>query len=238
MAKRQKVAAWRRRFLWVLGRTGNVELAALHAGVDKTTAYNHRNGDPRFAARWDAARAKGKAAAAAGKAARLGKASVELVLRDGKTGPAYVRAAEGRWCAAVEEAFFAALARTACVRWAAAAAAISTAALYSRRAKYADFAARWDAIVARAKTRIPELLTAATIASLDPEIDEADLPRVTIDQAIAIARLKCGPGGGGRGRDAAPEPSIEEVRDEVLRRIAAIRRHREKGKSGGGGGDA
>jgi hypothetical protein len=34
----------------------------------------------------------------------------------------------------------------------------------------------------------------------------------------------------------APEPTIEEVRDEVLQRIAAIRRHREKfGKPEEGG---
>jgi hypothetical protein len=232
--KKTASPAWRKRFLGVLGRTGNAKLAALEAGVDKGSAYYHRNRDARFAGQWDAAKAKGKAAAAAGKKTRPGKVSVELVLQDRKDGPKYVRAAEGRWCQAVEDAFFAALERTGCLRWAAAAAGVSTNTIHYRRRRYPDFAARCTAAEARAKERIPAILTAATIASFDPEIDGAGLPLVNVDQAIAIARLKCGEGAGRRrSRHARPEPTIEEVRDEVLRRIAAIRRHREKGEGDG-----
>jgi hypothetical protein len=196
--KTGKAPAWRRKFLCALRRTGNVKLAALHGAVDKTSAYDHRKRDPDFKARWEAAAAKGKAAAAAGKKARLPKVAVELVLRDGKNGPKYVRAADGRWCEAAEKAFFAGLERTGCTRWAAAEAGVSTRTIYYRRAHYPGFAARCAAAEARAKERIPAILTAAAIAAFDPEIEGEDLPPVNVDQAIQIARLKCG-----EGRDGA-----------------------------------
>jgi hypothetical protein len=223
--------------LRALARSGNVGLAALEAGFDKSSAYYHRKRERDFARRWDAAKAKGKAAAATGKRARQGKIAVELVLRNGKDGPKYVRAAMGRWNDDVEAVFLAALERTGCIRWAAAAAGFSTRTIYYRRAHYPDFAERCDAAEARARQRIPAILTAATIATFDPEIDGESLPPVSIDQAIAIARLKCssggaGAGGGPRGGYIRREPSIEEVRDEVIRRIAAIRRHREQGGGG------
>jgi hypothetical protein len=196
--------------------------------MDVGTAYDRRINDEGFAARMDAARARGAAAAAAGKA-RLKKAGLELVVRNTGDRTQLVRAAPGRWNAKAEATFLAELRRTGCVRWAAAACGLSRTALYKRRNNYPDFAARWAAAEAEAKERIPALLSAAAIASFDPEVTDADLPRVNVDQAIAIARLKCGDGASGRRRGARPEPSIEEVRDEVLRRLAAIRRHREKG---------
>lgn len=232
MGKSRKALKWRARFLRALAHTGNAALSALQAGIDKSTAYNHRKADPAFAARWGAAAAEGKAAAAAGKRRRPGRVKVELVMRNTKRGAQQVRAARGRWRQQVEDDFFAALERTACVRWAAAAAGLSSNALYYRRRHYPDFARRWDARVKDAEQRIPGLLTAATIASLDPEIEAGGLPPVSTSEAIAIARLKgLEAGAGARGsamRCGPPEPSIEEVRDDVLRRIAEIKRHRER----------
>ena len=227
MAKRKQAPAWRGAYLRALRRTGNSALAALQAGVDRTTIYYQRDRDPRFAAQREAARAKGKAAAAAGRKPPRGKVSVKLVLRNSRRGPKYVRAAEGRWSDEVEDGFLAALERTGCIRWAAAAVEMSTATIYYRHRRYPDFARRMAAAEARAKDSIPGYLTAATIASFDPEIEGEGLLPVNVDQAIAIAKLKCGPGAGG-ARDAVPEPTIEEVRDEIMRRIAAIRRHRAK----------
>jgi hypothetical protein len=226
MAKRKTAKEWWE-FLRALARTGNVRAAAAAAGMDVGTAYDRRIKDEGFAARFDAARAKGKAAAAAGKARLKKAAGHELVLRRSKHGDKLVRASPDRWSAKVEATFLAELRRTGCVRWAAAACGLSRNALYYRRKTYPDFAERWAAAEAAAKARIPALLTAATIASLDPEVEGEDLPRVNVDQAIAIARLKCGDGRAGR-RGARPEPSIEAVRDEVLQRLAAIRRHRGK----------
>ncbi|HST37040.1 MAG TPA: hypothetical protein VLK25_10485 [Allosphingosinicella sp.] len=238
MARRKRgraVPLWVKPFLAGLRRTGNVEAAALLAGIDKSTVYLRRKAEPGFAVRWAAALAMGKATA--GRRRRPPKrVPVELILRDGKHGPRFVRAAAGRWSAKVEAVFLAMLARTGCVRWAAAAAGMSANAFYQRRKAYPRFAADWAAAEAASEQRIPGFLTAATVASFDPEVAEElageDLPRVSIAEAIQIAKLK-GLGAGGAAKaqrgQARPLPSIEAVRDEVLRRIAAIRRHREEG---------
>jgi len=77
------------------------------------------------------------------------------------------------------------------------------------------------------------LLSAATIASLDPEIDDEDLPRVNVDQALAFVKLKCGEGGAGRRRrPVKPERPIEEVRANILRKLDAIEAHEKKRKAG------
>ncbi len=231
MGKRKTAGDWRR-FLRGLARTGNARLAARMAGMDVGTAYDQRIKDEGFAARWETALAESKKRAAAGKARarRRGGGGGELVLRTTRNGSQLVSAAPGRWSARIEAAFRAALRRTGCVRRAAEASGLSTNALYYRRDKYPDFAAAWAADEAHARDTIPGLLAAATIASLDPEIGGGEEPRVNVDQAIAIARLNGRGGAGGRrGRPLRPEPSIEEVRDEILQRIRAIKRHREQG---------
>jgi hypothetical protein len=43
---------WRAKFLTELASTGNVTHSAKAAVVDKKTVYNHRHGDPDFAAAW------------------------------------------------------------------------------------------------------------------------------------------------------------------------------------------
>lgn len=47
--------AWRAKFLKELADCGCVLYAARKAGIDKVTAYNHRNKDAAFAAAWDEA---------------------------------------------------------------------------------------------------------------------------------------------------------------------------------------
>jgi molybdenum-dependent DNA-binding transcriptional regulator ModE len=228
MAKRKTAAQWRE-LLEALGRTGNVRLAARAAGMNVGTAYDRCIKDDAFAARMDAARAKGKVRAAAGKARLKKAAGQELVLRRTRHGDKLVRASPDRWSAKAEATFLAELRRTGCVRWAAAACGLSTNALYYRRKTYSDFAERWAAAEAEARVRIPALLTAATIASLDPEVAGEDLPRVNVDQAIAIARLKCGDGAAGRkGRSAPAEPPIEEVRASIMRKLDAIEAHEKR----------
>jgi hypothetical protein len=242
MAKRKTAAAWRR-FLRVLARTGNARAAACAAGMDVGTAYDRRIKVPAFAARWVEALAEAKARGplhhgSHGPPPRSGE---ELVLRRTKHGDKLVRAAPGRWNAKAEAVFLAELRRTGCVRRAARACGFSTNALYKRRENYPDFAARWAAAEAAAKERIPALLSAATIASLDPEVADADLPPVDIDQAIAIARLKYGEGAAGRrGRGARPERPIEAVRASILQKLDAIEAHEKKAaaRKKKGAGDA
>lgn len=225
MGKRKSAADWRA-FLRGLARSGNARLAAREAGMDVGTAYDRRIKDDRFAARWEVELAKGKARAAAGKA-RLSGAKAELVVRRSKRGTQLVRVGAGRWHDKAEAVFRATLRRTGCVRAAARACGFSTTALYKRRENYPDFAAAWAADEGFARARLPGLLSAAAIATLDPEIEDPDLPRVKIGEAIAIVRMKCG--GAEKAASARykkPEITIEQARDELIERIAAIKRHR------------
>jgi hypothetical protein len=159
------------------------------------------------------------------------RSGVELIPRRTKHGTKLVRVAEGRWCAAMEAKITAELARTGSYRAAARAGAISTRALSNRRKNDPALAARLAAAEARAIERLPGLLAAAAIASFDPEVEDEGLAKVDVAQAIAIVRMKghaTSLGTGGGGRNVPPEPSIEEVREEVMRRVRAIRRHRER----------
>jgi hypothetical protein len=164
-----------------------------------------------------------------------------MILRNSKKhGPQLVRAAEGRFNARARELCLTALAATGSVSRAAAAAGLSRETLSKRRAHYPDFAADWAAAEAHAKVHLHGLVVAAGIASFDPEAaaEGPEAPKVSVAEAIAILRLKGGApspetggrrfGGGGAANDAE-EPPIEEVRDEVLKRVAAIRRKREAG---------
>lgn len=224
MAKRKTAEQWRTFLRW-LARTGNARLAARHAGMNVAAAYDKRIADDSFAAKWAGAVEKARAKPPSRKAS-AGKGP-DLVLRRTKDGDKLVAVGPGRWSAKIEAAFRATLRRTGCVRAAVRACGLSTAALYYRRNKYPEFAAAWAADEAFARERIPSLLSAATIASLDPEIEDEDLPRVDVAQAIAIARLKCGPGAAGGG-DAVPEPPIEEVRASIMRKLDAIEAHERK----------
>lgn len=231
---------------------GNVRVAALAAGVDHGTAYRLRKRDAGFARRWAAAagaggfgseeacpprvawrsapnmRGTGVAAWSDGPAlvARLSK----------KHGVQMVRANERRYSAKRGGAFLAALRATGCVKRAAAAAGLSTTAFYNRRTRYPGFAAQWAAAEADAKAQLHGFVVAAGIAAFDPEggggggDGAREVPKVTVAEAIAILRLKgCGPApAAGRAAAAVEEPPIEQVRDEVLRQVAAIRRQRER----------
>lgn len=228
MAKRKKAPVWRAAFLRALRRTGNVTLSAERAGVDKSTVYLARKADAGFAGKWASAveaaqEAPPPSAFAKGYGGRSpspAKAGEELVLRKSKRhGVQLVKVSPGRWTTATEAVFLAALARSGNVRWSAKACGLSVNALRERKKNYADFATRWRAAEAEAGERVPALLNAAAIAALDPEIDEADLPPVSIDQALHICRMK---GFGGRPERAEPEEPIEVVRARVLAQLDAI----------------
>ncbi|MGQ0589684.1 MAG: hypothetical protein ACT4N8_09165 [Sphingosinicella sp.] len=156
-----------------------------------------------------------------------------------------VRAAVGRWDTETEAAFLAGLREAGCVRAAADSAGLSTTAFYNRRANYPEFARRWDAMLEEAKARVPELLNAATIASLDPGVPRRGrrLPKVNVDQAIRISQMNqraasAAAGGrsrGGRARHAEVATNAE-VREALLKRLAAFRqriRDRRAGKKEG-----
>ena len=258
---RAGAAHWWGRFLRGLRRTGNVRVAALGAGVNHCTAYGHRRRDAGFARRWaravdpgggiaredapapPAGGAEGPVAEGARQAADRpkpgrpedpsGNPREELVARRSKKhGVQMVRVAEGRYSAKRGEAFLGALRATGCVKRAAAAAGLSTTSFYKRRGRYPGFAAEWAAAEADAKAQLHGFVLSAGIAAFDPDgPGDADAPKVTVSEAIAILRLKgtghaAAPGAapGSRAGQDAEEVPIETVRDEVLRQVAAIRR--------------
>jgi hypothetical protein len=235
--KHQATPLWRAPFLRALKATGNVRASAREAGVDHGTPYNHRLKDKGFAGQWERALAKRKGTPSP--ASGRGSEGDDLVLRHSKrSGAQLVKAGEGRWSAKAERAFLASLGETGCIRRAARAAGFSTTAIHNRLNNYPGFAEAAQAAIRQAKADLESMVLSAGIATFDPAAADGDdtRPRVTVAEAIAFLRLNPSAKGGGKGaangQRAIEEPSIEDVRDEVLRRIAAIRRHRN------GGGEA
>jgi hypothetical protein len=224
--------AWQAPFLRALGRTGNARAAAAEAGVNHGTCYNHRQRDAAFAKAWERVLARNKAKKnRPSRASGRGGSADDLVLRHSKRhGPQLVKAGKGRWSAKAERAFLGRLAETGCLRRAARAAGFSTTAIHNRLNLYPGFAEAAQAAIRRARVDFESMVLSAGIATFDPEpgAGEEGPPKVTVAEAIAFLRLTPSAKGAGKGKGRrAEEPSIEEVRDEVLRRLAAIRRHRE-----------
>ena len=239
MAGKRKTPLWRQTFLRALARTGNVRASAFEAGVDKVTAYNHRRKDAAFAGKWDAAlrRCSGQALGKGNPPSRKAmadkgsaKTGGEMVLRRTKHGDKLVRAAAGRWSGRVEESFLAGLELTGCVRSAAAAAGISTNALYERRKHYPEFAARWDEVAGRAGQELPTMLQVAARESLSrpprggqKRRGRARLPRVDVDQAIRISAIAARKEAGGGRRGIEPRVATNaEVFEALTKRFAAF----------------
>ncbi len=158
--------------------------------------------------------------------------------------PCVVRAGPGRWSVAGERAFLAELTATANVKAAARAAGVSAQAAYNRRRQWPAFAAAWDAALAEGYARIEMLLVCAATATLDPEpvlrpfdpstgsglgareerTDAYEGPEMSVEQAMKLLFHHEGRGGGRAPRYGwrRREPDIEEVRESILRKLAAI----------------
>jgi hypothetical protein len=254
MAGTKKSPLWRKVFLRALARTGNARASAVEAGIDVGTAYDHRIRDPAFAGQWAAALAKAKASAKRPRPLHHipPRSGEELVLRRTRHGDKMVRAAAGRWSSRVEESFLAGLELTGCVQSAAAAAGISTTALYERRKHYPEFAARWDEAAGRAGQELPAMLQAAARDSLSrpPEAPgqkrrgRARLPRIDVDQAIRISAIAARKeAGGGRRREwraiqRKQEKTHEELVQQLMTMLDALEKRQRKARLGEGWSDA
>lgn len=240
----------RDRFLELLGQTGNRRYAAEAIGVEPRLMDQRRAFDPVLDRQWEEAldQAHRRLSGSAGPFDCIGGRELN-VIRRGKDGRLQIVAAgPKRWCKAVEDRFFAALAM--CGNMAAAARAIgfSYSSVCDRRRKWPDFARRLEEALEDAELRI-EFRIAGMGSDLDSAAldeagdrdrrsggDGAPMPAeiLKFDPDLALRFLKWRAdkkrGGGRRGRPPIRrEPTIEEVRDEVLRRIAALRRHGERG---------
>lgn len=234
--------AWRRAFLRELARTGSVSRAAEACGFDRSYPYQARNRSAAFAASWDRALAAGQARLEAGAAVPENPVSAEPrptlradeTIRNSRTGKtAIVRVGPNRWSSGKEAAFLAELTATANVKAAARAAGVTPSAVYLRRKHYPAFKAEWDAAVAEGFARIETLVVCAATTTLEPEpLPERawEEPRMTMDQALKVWLTHRAGGPGARkqrlGGVARREPDIEEVRAEIMRKVAAIKRAR------------
>jgi hypothetical protein len=217
--------------------------------VDHSSAYYLRKRDPDFAAQWVAALAEGRQrlnearlehgpVAGDGAVEQDGPPALardEVVRRSRHGRPCIARVGPGRWSAGKEAAFLAALEEGANVRRAARAARISTSALYTRRRREPAFRESWAAAVRGGYLDVEVLL----IENAKAVLSDAPRPRrpkghrrrlkdeMSVADAINILRLHRASEKGGAPQRydwRAAEPDIEEVRAEVLRKVAAMER--------------
>ena len=137
------------------------------------------------------------------------------------------RTAGRRWSARAEAAFLETLAASANVTAAAEAAGFSTTAIYKRRLNDARFAARWAEAMEVGYTRLECLAIEAGAAALSgtPLGAGGPLPPMTAADVLNLLRLHRAGVRGGRAQRydwRKAEPDIEEVRAEILRRLAVM----------------
>jgi hypothetical protein len=237
-------------FLRALARTGDVRAAAEDAGIDHSTAYARRKAHGEFAGLW-------RGALAAHETWMKHKEAEEVaLLRAPSPGspaasppsPAagrgqIKRAGHDRWSQAKEKLFFDELAATANVKRAAAAAGVSTNAVYARRMKQPLFRAKWDAVLETGRAAIEMKLVEAANRSFDPdEMDVGDAePKVSVAEAIRIVQLHgskkqqetIGKSLRQQAEEMAPD-EVEELRERILQKIRRLtdRMRREKLEEG------
>src|SRR4051812_3807859 len=139
-------------FLAALGRAGNARLAARQLGVHRSTYTKRRARDPAFAARWDSRLAAVDSALKPADGAPSPPTFADLRTQGGELNVARLaggryqarRAPSGRMTRAAELVFLEALAATANVRLAAAAAGFSHSAFYYRKRVCPAFAAEMN----------------------------------------------------------------------------------------------
>ena len=150
------------------------------------------------------------------------------IVRASKAGrPCIVRPGPGRWTVRAERAFLAELTATANVQAAARAAGVSTVAVYNRRRNWPAFAEQWRLALAEGYERLEMLLIHAATATLEPEpeLEARQAPAMTVEQALHLFKLHRASQHGGKPQRYSwrqQEPDIEEVRAEILRKVAAL----------------
>jgi hypothetical protein len=232
-------------FLAALRETGNQTLAAERAKVSRSWVQLHRSGDPEFKRAMDEAVAEAKARLGAHPERRPSSGwgyldGEELVVRGtgGSGGGKRVQIARARlkqWSPRVEERFLASLAATCNVKAACAEIGMTAASAYGHRRRWSAFARRWNEAVELGYTRIECGLIEAAGNMLSGEglPDVEPLRGMTVDHAIHLLHMHKHQvhGLGKRPGLPAREPDIEDVRAEILRKVAAIERGRARGEA-------
>jgi len=233
---RRFTAERRAQFLEHLRRTGNQGAAAKAVGMHRDNVDKRRKRDAEFAIACMAAEEEvsQRLAGARDPFDGVGDAEFETIRRGRKGRWQIVATRKGKWSKKVEDMFFDVLRTCGNVAASARAVGFSESLIWQRRRAWPGFRQRMEETLEEAEIVLE--FRAATCGNnvAPPEDEKAAVarqrpPPPPFDPEFALRFLKWREekrrGGGRRGRRPR-EPTIEEVRDEVLRRIAAIRRHR------------
>lgn len=151
-------------------------------------------------------------------------------LQTGRHGPQLVRTRGRRWSDRAEKRFLDHLAAAANVIASAQACGFSPQALYARRRKDAAFAERWDAALAQGYAHIEALLVQRSIEVLEGVEPDPATPIIIRDMTVKDALMLLGhhrrvvQGFPLKSRRWQRPVPIEEVRQDVLRKVAAMER--------------
>lgn len=233
-------------FLLALRLTGNVRKAAETIGRSLAGAYQRRQRDPEFAARWDAAVAELQAEWIAG------QGKLRKLAPDPLAGQIQRR---GGWNAARRKLFLRVLSETGSVADAAGRARISTTSAYELRQKSAAFAGDWEAALDTAAVSLEQAAFERAVEGWEEPIVQGGqvvghrrrysdlLLRTLLAQSRAATAVRTGrdarkdreklvraaheaarAAGGGFYTDA----TAEETNAAILKKIDAIERHRKR----------
>jgi hypothetical protein len=234
----------RARFLAVLRETGNRKAAAAAIGVDPRLMDQRREHDPELDRDWeeaalDAHRGLSKATGPfdCPQGGRLN------TIKRGRRGRLQlVASGENRWNAAVERRFLEALRACGSVRGAARAVGFSEGTIWDRRRKWPAFAQALEELLDEAELALEFRLASqgSDVAAVEGEpgtgaSEAAPAQEVPLDPDFAFRFLKWREEkrrGRGRWAPRAKPPSIEQVTEKIVRRVIAIKKHRERGGKG------
>lgn len=252
---------WRRkRFFAALARSGHVQMAAEAAGVALATVYLARKREAGFAEAWvraleaaDArlgfsevagdARGEGAEAVAAGLSrqshpltpSREREGGFEgLVIRRGIGGRTRLMAAGTHWWSGEDDVVFLGRLRvTGNVAGSARAAGFTPKTAWNQRAKRPAFGRAWDEAVEEAEIRLEFRLVEEAGRRMGLPAPDEEPAEFDPWLAMWLLQWRAGRRDGRIRAQRRRAPSIEEVRDEVLRRVDAIERHEARFGEGG-----
>jgi hypothetical protein len=242
-AYRRLTAEERARFLQVLRETGNRKAAAAAIGVDPRSMDQRREHDPELDRDWEAAveEAHRGFSDATGPFDCPQSGKLDTIRRGKRGRLQLVSSGEDRWNAAVERRFLEALRACGSVRGAARAVGFSEGTIWERRRKWPAFAKALEVLLDEAELALEfrlGCLGSDVAPTREDEPGESEVPpveEVKFDPDSAMRFLKWREEkrrGRGRWAPRAKPPSIEQVTEKIVRRVLAIKRHRERGGEG------
>lgn len=247
---RRFTAPRRAEFLEHLRRTGNYAAAAKAIGLDRSSVEQRRKRDAEFAiACIDAlAEASRRLAGATNSSDGVADAEFERVRRNRHGRLMIVKTSTGKWCKSKEAMFLDALRQCGNIAASARAVGVSESLIWTRRRQWPGFAAKLEEALDEAEVAL-EFRIACQGNNLGLEEDPVDGSAshrrspspgpshqgrgdTPFDPEFALRFLKWREekrrGRGRRGRVAAP-PSVDDVTERIVKKVEAIKRHRERG---------